>query len=304
MKSFYAATAASPSVSPREAAPAALGAGPGTYADAPRGDAPRARARVAVYDAPAAAPRVIDLEPAPIDDYIESLAATVYRLSQEQGGDIPYSVIREVTENLIHADFADPVVSVMDSGRTVRFADRGPGITDKDRAILPGYTTASGSMKRYIRGVGSGLPIVLDYMRFSGGRLEVDDNLGSGTVVTLSSAHPAQLPAIARSATSYSADPAPSSFRHEPAPSLLDTVDTHVVRAPVLTTRQKQVLALVMESGSAGPSLVSKELGVGISTAYRDLASLEDMGLIVADGGKRALTEEGLSYLDSLTTGS
>jgi len=67
-----------------------------------------------------------------------------------------------------------------------------------------------------------------------------------------------------------------------------------------LSTRQKQVLALVMESGSAGPSLVAKELSVGISTAYRDLASLEDVGLITSDGGKRTLTDQGLTYIDDL----
>jgi DNA-binding IclR family transcriptional regulator len=59
-------------------------------------------------------------------------------------------------------------------------------------------------------------------------------------------------------------------------------------------------LALVLESGLAGPSLVAKEVGVGISTAYRDLAFLEEAGLIVADGGKRTLTPEGLSYLGDL----
>ena len=71
---------------------------------------------------------------------------------------------------------------------------------------------------------------------------------------------------------------------------------------PRLTTRQKQVLALVMESGSAGPSLVAKELGCGVSTAYRDLASLEDLGLIWSDGGKRTLTEQGLGCFDHLVT--
>ena len=68
-----------------------------------------------------------------------------------------------------------------------------------------------------------------------------------------------------------------------------------------LTTRQKHVLALVLESGLAGPSLVAKELGVGLSTAYRDLASLEEAGLITADAGKRTLTAAGLSYLGDLT---
>jgi ribosomal protein S19E (S16A) len=46
---------------------------------------------------------------------------------------------------------------------------------------------------------------------------------------------------------------------------------------------------------------VAKELSVGLSTAYRDLASLEDFGLIKAEGGKRSVTEDGLSFLDELT---
>ncbi len=52
-----------------------------------------------------------------------------------------------------------------------------------------------------------------------------------------------------------------------------------------------------METGLVGPSMVAKELGVGVSTAYRDLASLEDANLIEADGGKRTLTEKGLHYI-------
>jgi len=61
------------------------------------------------------------------------------------------------------------------------------------------------------------------------------------------------------------------------------------------------VLALVLESGSAGPSLVAKELSVGLSTAYRDLAFLEEVGLIISDSGKRTVTEQGLLFLDELT---
>ena len=57
-----------------------------------------------------------------------------------------------------------------------------------------------------------------------------------------------------------------------------------------------------MESGSAGPSLVAKELGCGVSTAYRDLASLEELGLICSDGGKRTLTDQGLGCFDHLVT--
>jgi DeoR/GlpR family transcriptional regulator of sugar metabolism len=59
-----------------------------------------------------------------------------------------------------------------------------------------------------------------------------------------------------------------------------------------------------MESGSAAPSLVSRELDVAISTAYRDLASLEELDLISAEGGKRCVTHEGLAYLKELMSGS
>lgn len=257
------------------------------------------RARVAVYDAPSAAPRVEEVGPASVQAYIESLATRVYQLAREQGGTIPYTVVREVTENFIHADFAEPVVSILDDGHTIRFADQGPGILDCDRAVLPGYTTASGPMKRYIRGVGSGLPIVREHLAVSGGGLVIENNLGgSGAVVTLSARRPAD-PAIARNPY-----PLPASESYgDRTPSLLDDTAGPAQATPSvrLSNRQKQVLALVLESGAAGPSLVSRELRVGISTAYRDLASLEDMGLISSDGGKRALTEQGMTYLGGLT---
>ncbi len=143
------------------------------------------RARVAVYEAAGAAPRVEDIEPAPVGEFIESFTTRVYELAREQGGSVPYTAIREVTENFIHANFAEPVVSVLDGGATIRFADQGPGISDKERAVMPGFTTASGDMKCFIRGVGSGLPIVRDYLSVSGGSLIIEDNLGGGSVVTL-----------------------------------------------------------------------------------------------------------------------
>jgi DNA-binding IclR family transcriptional regulator len=54
-----------------------------------------------------------------------------------------------------------------------------------------------------------------------------------------------------------------------------------------------------MELGAVGPSAVSRELGVGLSTAYRDLSTLESAGLIASDEtGKRVLTPLGISSLD------
>jgi DNA-binding transcriptional ArsR family regulator len=130
-------------------------------------------------------------------------------------------------------------------------------------------------MKAYIRGVGSGLPIVKECLGFSGGSVDIQDNLGRGTVITLR--------------VEQRRD-APGSEQNEPS-----------TRVPRLSDRQKQVLSLVMELGTAGPSVVARELSVGLSTAYRDLASLEELGLIVADeSGKRALTEQGVAFLDAI----
>ncbi|GAG73600.1 unnamed protein product, partial [marine sediment metagenome] len=88
-----------------------------------------------------------------------------------------YVVIKEIVENLIHANFNEVVVSIYKDGNVIRISDQGPGITDKKKAILPGFTTAKEDMKRYIRGVGSGLPIAKESIELSGGSMNIDDNL-------------------------------------------------------------------------------------------------------------------------------
>lgn len=304
MKTFYATTgvtcgAAHPG--PRVCAPAGPPLGGRAVAAGRPGSSPTTRARVAVYEQAASAPRVIDVEPAPIGEYIDGLASLVHRLAAELGGRIPYTVIREVTENLIHAHFTDPVISILDNGDTVRFADRGPGICDKHKAVLPGYTTATAEMRSFIRGVGSGLPIVNEFLALAGGRLSVEDNLGCGTVVTISLARN-RSSRSARTGKGAPSVPGPDrSLWEEPAgPRSTDSADDEIglpEGLPALTTRQKQVLALVMDAGIAGPSLVARELGVGVSTAYRDLASLEELGLIESEAGKRRLSERGLEYV-------
>lgn len=243
-------------------------------------------ARVAVYDDPAAAPRVEDVVGADPRGFIENLASHVYTVSRDLGGTAPYTVLRELVENLIHAEFQEIVVSILSDGTVIRFADQGPGIFDKDRALLPGFTTATAQMKHFIRGVGSGLPIVNEFLSHSGGSLSIEDNLGAGTVVTLRTSSP--------SVTYSMPDEAPAATPEGAAPLLAEPV-------PNLSLRQKKVLSLVMEYGEAGPTLVSKELGVGLSTAYRDLAYLEEHGLIVSDeSGKRVLADLKTSLFDSL----
>lgn len=143
-------------------------------------------ARVAVYDDPSAAPRVIVIDPKDIRDYLEEITATVSRLSKEQGGTLPFMVIREVVENFIHSYFRQPTISILDRGDTIRFSDQGPGIEEKERALEYGTTSATEEMRRYIRGVGSGLPYVQQYMQDKGGSLTIDDNMAGGTIVTIS----------------------------------------------------------------------------------------------------------------------
>ncbi len=272
--------------------------------------------RIAVYDAAAAAPRVEDVGSASVAGFIEDFAARIYILAREAGGSIPYTAVREIAENLVHADFREPVASILDGGRTIRFSDQGPGISDKERALLPGFTTASGDAKRYIRGVGSGLPIVQDYVRFSGGSLLIEDNLGSGTVVTIRSGTGPVAASSLRNAAVAGASASPVTASTVPTgagalwqgdlareTSAAATAARQSSR-PSLSLRQKQVLAFVAESGGAGPSVVAKELLVGVSTAYRDLASLEDRGLLVSDdSGRRTVTDEGLRTLETFMAG-
>lgn len=241
-------------------------------------EAARRAARIAVYDGLTAPPRVEDVHGLDERGLIEALSSRTYQLSHEAGGALPYTVIREVVENLIHAQFSEVVVSICDRGDTVRFSDQGPGVFDKERAFIPGFSTATEEMKRVIKGVGSGLPVARECLGFTGGTITLEDNLGKGTVVTLhlERAVPTEAPA----------GPPP-----EPEPLAVDL--------PKLSLRQKQVLSLVMELGAVGPSVVSRELAVGLSTAYRDLSTLEGAGLIASDEtGKRVLTALGINSLD------
>lgn len=228
-------------------------------------------ARIAVYDGLIAAPRVEDLLADDLAAAIEQLASRTYNLARERGGSIPYTIIREVSENLIHAGFREVVVTILDDGATIRFADQGPGIPDKEKVFLPGFSTATSDMKHIIRGVGSGLPIVRETLAFAGGTIDIDDNLGSGTVVTLRAAVAPEEPADAAGGADL----------------------------PRLTDRQKHVLSVILELGSVGPTVLSRELEIGVATAYRDLAFLESAGLIAADQiGQRTLTPFGVACLE------
>jgi len=164
------------------------------------------------------------------------------------------------------------VITILDNGQTIRIADHGPGVEDKERAFLPGFSTATAPQRQLIRGVGSGLPVARESLLFLRGVLTVEDNLGGGAVFTIRM--PAQVP-------------------QQPTPKSTPAVK--------LSTRQTKVLVLLMELGSAGPTAIARELGVAPATAFRELVILQDMGLIHSLGdGKRALAEDGLHLLESI----
>ena len=230
-------------------------------------------ARIAVYDSLSSPPRVVELQANKYEEFINLLATKTYRFSQEKRGTVPFTVIKETIENLIHACFLGVTITVLDNGNTIRISDQGPGIKSKEKALEPGFSTATREMKKIIKGVGSGLPIAGEVLACAGGTLKIENNLEEGTVVTLSIPEKAQTEDANNNETA----------RDE----------------AVLSTRQKQVLFLVTELGSTGPSEVANELGISLSSAYRDLLYLESHNLIKASGqGKRSLTAQGVEYLD------
>lgn len=156
--------------------------------------------RIAVYDDMLSTPRVIVIPPKDVRSYLEEITNTVYRCMKEQGGGISLMVIREIVENFIHAHFVEPIISILDGGQTIRFADQGPGIEDKERAFEFGVTSADRSKKRYIRGTGAGFPMIQQYLENAGGAVSIEDNLGQGTVVTVS-LDPTRVEEIERAAT-------------------------------------------------------------------------------------------------------
>ncbi len=185
--------------------------------------------RIAVYDDMLSSPRVIVVEPHDVRTYLEETTNKVYQAMKEQGGSIALTVIREIVENFIHANFAEPIISILDGGNTIRFADQGPGIDDKERAFEFGITSANREMKRYIRGTGAGFPLVQQYIENKGGAVSIEDNMGQGTVVTVT-VDPARVTEIERTSGRGAAVRA-SEFSTSDAAAPSDTTWTPVQQA-------------------------------------------------------------------------
>lgn len=270
--------------------------------------------RIAIYDNLRSIPRIVDYSHDSIQGFIDELPQKIYAFSHELGGKIPYTILKEVVENLIHANFKEIIITIMANGNHILISDQGPGITDKDKVFFPGFTSASQSMKKYIRGVGSGLPIVKEVIVFSGGSIDVEDNIRSGTVVSLRLASP---PGSFKNMNDNSylvpaAEPPDGNINTQndnsgaqkleniPKNEALSDKQPHDGFENLkLSIRQTKILSIVLELEETGPSKISKELSLSLATSFRELIVLEDAGLLIITGaGKRKLTARGKKYLE------
>lgn len=240
-------------------------------------------ARIACYDGLKAAPRIIEIAPNTTAEFIENLASSIYEQSRLMGGGIAYTAIREVTENFIHARFEEIVVSILDDGNTIRFADQGPGIPQKEKALLPGFSSATEPMKKYIRGVGSGFPLTTEYIEASHGTITIEDNLMSGAVITLSLV--------------------PQAERSNPAQAPLPPKSAAASLIPPLSDREKLFIPIFLSEGALGVTDLVNLTGIPQSSTYVVLKKLEEEGIVEKTAGqKRILTDFGFQVATALSS--
>jgi hypothetical protein len=251
--------------------------------------------RIAVYDNMHSIPRIVDLSFNDINNFINETSQKTYNLSHEIGGRIPYTIIKEIIENLIHADFKEVVITVLDSGNHIIVSDQGPGIEDKEKVFLPGYTSATSKMKEYIRGVGSGFPIVKETITFSGGSIDIKDNIKKGTVISLKLGSPEKSEKTQNPDIKLTAELPPDG--EEEKKTQVDSIDKF--NDKILSDRQNKILFIILELEEAGPSTIARELGFSLSTSYRELIYLEKNKLLTSsNSGKRKLSKKGIKYLE------
>ena len=239
--------------------------------------------RVAVYPE-SGEPEVTEVAAASPQAATPKFTKLVMEKVGEVEGRVPEAAVREVVENLIHADYRGVVISILNGGNSVRVSDKGPGIEHKGRAMEFGFSGASSDAA--IRGVGAGLGIARAAAEKVGGTVTIEDNIGGGTVTTIS------VPAgETPSGVDGGAGPAPPRRYLDGVPRLN------------ISERQQKVLITVLECGEVGPSTVAEQLEISVSTAYRDLSVLEENGLVSTDeSGKRVISPLGRDLVEAIVT--
>jgi Histidine kinase-, DNA gyrase B-, and HSP90-like ATPase len=243
-------------------------------------------ARLAIYRDGEPEPKVEEVQGTGPEELIHRLCTATERVIRDLGANLPQSAVKALIENLVHARFQSPTVSILDGGRTVRVADHGPGIADKRRAVEPGYSSAGEAERRIIAGVGAGLAVAARQAEEGGGRLEISDNLGGGTVVTL------EFAGAGKDVDSDLARPQLTGLRRSYAAA---------ERPSELSDNGKRVLLLLAELGGSGLTTICDELRIQAGAARSELDSLRRLGLLdPADHAHLVLTPAGLNYLDGI----
>jgi DNA-binding transcriptional ArsR family regulator len=240
--------------------------------------------RIAVYPRDGA-PEITEASAANPGSAAQKFTRIVSEKVREAGGKVPEESVREVVENLIHAGYRGVVISVFDDGNVVRVSDKGPGVQDKERAMEFGFSGASPEALGEIRGVGAGLGIARAAAEKVGGTVTIEDNIGGGTVATISV-------------------PGEGSAKEEKEPQERRPPQRRYpdgVPRMNISERQQKVLITVLECGEVGPSTVADRLEISVSTAYRDLSVLEEHGLVMADeAGKRLISPLGRDLVEAI----
>ena len=118
-----------------------------------------------------------------------------------------------------------------------------------------------------------------------GGTVTIEDNIGGGTVATVSVKEAAR--------ASDTGKPVVSSASQRKYPDAVPKIN--------ISERQQKVLITVLECGEVGPSTVAEKLEISVSTAYRDLSVLEEHGLVIgAESGKRMTTPLGRDVVEAI----
>jgi hypothetical protein len=240
--------------------------------------------RIAVYPR-GGEPEITEVSAANPGSATQKFSRFVSEKVREAGGKVPEESIREVVENLIHAGYRGVVISVLDEGNIVRVSDKGPGVENKSRAMEFGFSGAAPEALSEIRGVGAGLGIARAAAEKAGGTVTIEDNIGGGTVVTISV--PGDGSAIEEREP---AEKPPPQRRYPDGVPRMN-----------ISERQQKVLITVLECGEVGPSTVADRLEISVSTAYRDLSVLEEHGLVLADeSGKRLISPLGRDLVEAI----
>ncbi len=241
--------------------------------------------RIAVYTR-SGAPEVTEVAAANPASATAKFTKLVMDEVRAAGGKVPEEAVREVVENLVHAEYRGVVISVLDDGNVVRVSDKGPGVQHKDQAMEFGFSGATPEALREIRGVGAGLGIARAAAEKVGGTLTLEDNIGGGTVTTITVAGDREAQKV-----------------KEPSQSTPTRRYPDGVPRMNISERQQKVLITVLECGEVGPSTVAERLEISVSTAYRDLSVLEEHGLVVTDeSGKRVISPLGKDYVEAIVS--